>query len=502
MTFENTEQAFSRLEELDAKLSALGHAQSCLYNDAMTVAPKGSAEGRGRTLGVLSGMEYGLIMDPKNGDVVEYLMEHEAELDAVQKRKLELFRKVRLQLTRIPEEEYTAYTRVINEAETVWEKAKKTNDFALFLPHLEKVVEFVRRFAGYYDPEKAPYDALLNEYEEGTDMRKLDAFFGRLREDLVPLIAAVGEAEQIDDSVLKKNYPAEQQRRFTDYLMEAIGIDRRYCTVGETEHPFTNGFHSRDVRITTHYYVTDVSDSMFSVIHEGGHAMYELDIDPAYDHTCLFGGASAGIHESQSRFYENIIGRSKEFTGYIFPQMQSFFPAQLGGATAEQFWRAVNRAQPSLIRTQADELTYSLHVMVRYELEKRLIDGSLAVRDLPGEWGRLYKEYLGIDVPDDRRGCLQDSHWSGGMFGYFPSYALGNAYGAQMLSCMQRDVGDIWPGVARGDLRKVRSWLKEHIHRFGCLYKPGELFANACGAFDPTYYTDYLKTKYTELYRL
>ena len=209
-----------------------------------------------------------------------------------------------------------------------------------------------------------------------------------------------------------------------------------------------------------------------------------------------------GIHESQSRFYENIIGRSRSFIEYIFPEIKKIFPEQLKDVTAEMFWRAVNKAQPSLIRTEADELTYSLHIMVRYELEKRLIDGTLAVKDLPAEWNRLYKEYLGVDVPDDKHGCLQDSHWSGGSLGYFPSYALGSAYGAQMLFRMQEETGDIWLAVSRGDLSAVRKWLKEKIHRFGCLYRPGELFENACGKFDPSYYTDYLEKKYTELYSL
>jgi len=210
---------------------------------------------------------------------------------------------------------------------------------------------------------------------------------------------------------------------------------------------------------------------------------------------------SMGVHESQSRFYENLIGRSLPFIQAIFPKMQEFFPEQLGTVTAEQFYRAVNKAEPSLIRTEADELTYCLHVMVRYEIEKQLIGGTLEVKDVPAEWNRLYKEYLGVDVPDDKRGCLQDSHWSGGSFGYFPSYALGSAYGAQMLHNMEQDI-DVWGPVSKGDLSGVSAWLTEKVHRFGGLLEPAQVIENACGKFDPSYYTDYLTKKYSELYGL
>ncbi len=323
------------------------------------------------------------------------------------------------------------YAMLTNEASDIWHKAKEESNFELFRPVLEKLVSFNQKFAGYYDASKKPYDALLNEYERGVDMEYLDHFFAVVREKLVPLIHAIGEAPQIDDSFLHRHYPAEAQRRFSDYLMEVLGLDRGHCTIGETEHPFTLEFNNKDVRITTNYKEDNVVDSMFSVIHEGGHAKYELGIRDDLQYTCLAGGVSMGVHESQSRFYENIIGRSYPFIQAIFPNMQEFFPEQLGDVTAEQMYRAVNRVEPSLIRTEADELTYCLHVMIRYEIEKMLIGGTLEVKDVPEVWNRMYREYLGVDVPDDRRGCLQDSHWSGGSFGYFPSYALGSAYGAR-----------------------------------------------------------------------
>ena len=293
-----------------------------------------------------------------------------------------------------------------------------------------------------------------------------------------------------------------QQREFSDYLMEVMGLDRKYCGIAETEHPFTTNFNNRDVRITTQYLPHSLASNMYSVIHEGGHALYELGCDDCYNYTVLSGGVSMGIHESQSRFYENIIGRSPAFVHAIFPYVKEHFSQQLENVTEEMFYRAVNKAQPSLIRTEADELTYCLHIMVRYELEKRLIAGTLAIQDLPEAWNKLYKEYLGLDVPSDREGCLQDSHWSFGGIGYFPSYALGSAYGAQMLSVMEQDLGDVFGPVANGDLSQVTQWLRAHIHRYASFRKPGALFREVCGEFDPKYYTDYLTKKYTALYGL
>lgn len=494
-------EALAILENTQKKLFAYNMASSALYLDGATVAPRDTAEGRGMALGILAGEQHALLTDPALADALAVLNEHKGELDLLHARETEeLARSVR-QLTRIPAEEYMAYAQLTNEADDVWRRAKEASDFGLFQPYLEKLVAYNRKFAGYYDPDKAPYDALLNEYERGVDMTMLDGFFAALREKLTPLIRAIGEKPQPDDGFLHRRYPVEQQRKFSDYLMEVLALDRTHCGIGETEHPFTLNFTCQDVRITTHYYENDLASSMYSVIHEGGHARYEMDVDPQVEYTVLAGGVSMGGHESQSRFYENIIGRSRPFIKAIFPKVKEFFPEQLALVTAEQFWRAVNKVQPSLIRTEADELTYCLHIMVRYEIEKALIGGTLEVKDVPETWNRLYKEYLGVDVPDDAHGCLQDSHWSGGSFGYFPSYALGSAYGAQMLRNMEKDM-DVWGPVGKGDLGGVTAWLTEKVHKFGGLLTPAQVVENACGPFDPTAYTDYLTKKYTELYEL
>ena len=502
MKYESVQQAVAALKKHQATMAAYNHALGVLYLDATTAAPSDTWEGRGKTMEIMSEITYKLSTDPELGELLSFLEAHGDELDAQTIREVEVLRKNFDQTKKIPAEEYITYNVLMNDAQAVWAKAKNEDDFASFAPYLEKIMAYNRKFAGYYNANLKPYDALLNEYEEGMTMETLDAFFAQLRATIVPLIAKIKEVPQIDDSFLYKHYPIEIQRKFSDYLMEVLGMDRTHCGIAETEHPYTTNFNNKDVRITTHYHEDNLVSSMFSVIHEGGHALYELGADDCYNFTALSGGVSMGIHESQSRFYENILGRNRAFVHAIFPKTKEFFPEQLADVDEEMFYRAINKAEPSLIRTEADELTYALHVMVRYEIEKQLIAGTLAVRDVPAEWKRLYQEYLGVDVPNDREGCLQDSHWSGGAVGYFPSYALGSAYGPQMLAKMEEDLGDIWADIEKGDLSKVTGWLKEHIHRHASFKKPGALFEEICGKFDATYYTDYLTKKYTELYGL
>lgn len=502
MKYESVEQAISLLKNLQEKSCAYNHAMGVVSLDASTAAPSDSWEGRGKTMGILSQLMYDLIANEENGELFSYLESHADLLDAQTLRELEVLRKNYNQLYRIPAEEYVAYSILQNDAQAVWEKAKNDNDFDTFAPYLAKIVSFNRKFAGYYDADKPAYDALLNEYEEGMTMQTLDAFFEQLRETIVPLIRKIKNSEPIDDSFLKGNYPISKQKELSAYLMQIMGIDTKYCGIAESEHPFTTNFNNKDVRITTHYHPDNFIFSMYSVIHEGGHALYELGADDCYNYSALYGGVSMGIHESQSRFYENLIGRSEAFIHAVFPKIKELFPEQLAQVDETVLYKAVNKVEPGLIRTAADELTYTLHIMVRYEIEKQLIAGTLAVRDVPAEWNRLYKEYLGIDVPNDRDGCLQDVHWSGGMMGYFPSYALGSAYGAQMLYKMKQEIGDIDGDVAKGDISKVTAWLREKIHQYASYKKPGVLFEEVCGPFNAKYYTDYLSEKFSKLYKL
>ncbi len=496
-------QACEQLTELQAKLSAFGHAMALIYYDGATTAPGGTAANRGQTLSILSRESYLLSTGETTVQLLEFLDAHKDELDVKQARIVEVAIKDIREMKKIPMEEYVAYQQLLVRAEDTWHTAKQTNDFALFCPYLEQIFATERRFALYCAPDMHPYNYCLNKYEEGLTMERCDQFFATLRARLVPLIAKIKAAPQLDDACIHGEFSEAEQEKFALELMKAMGIDMDHCGLGTTEHPFTTSLGSHhDVRITTNYDKENLASSMFSVIHEGGHALYDLNSDDSLAYTLLDGGVSMGIHESQSRFYENLLGRSRAFIDFIFPRMQACFPARLANYKAEDVYRAVNLVTPSLIRTEADEVTYALHVMVRYELEKQLMSGELEVKDLPEAWNRLYFEYLGIEVPDDTRGVLQDSHWSGGGIGYFPSYALGSAYGAQLLAKMKESV-DVDACLAKGDFAPINAWNRERIWQHGCLYKPGELLERALGEpFDPSYFTDYLEKKYTELYGL
>jgi carboxypeptidase Taq len=497
------ETALKSLKELQKKLHAFSHASGMIYLDSVTVAPKDTAAGRGETLGVLTQMSYELFANREVADLLAFLRENSDKLSRQQAREVELLQRDYDEISKVPQEEFVEYRKLVNDAQSVWHKAKSGNDFAAFAPYLEKIVETKRRFAGYFNKDKHPYDVCLNQYEYGLNMEKADIFFDKLKQTIVPLIRRIQtEAEQIDDSFLHQDYPVEAQRKLSDYLMDVMTIDRSHCGIGETEHPFTIDFNKYDVRITTKYHKDNFTSSMYSVIHEGGHALYELGTGDELMYTRLAGGTSMGIHESQSRLYENIIGRSESFVNLIFPKLKELFPKQLDGVDARKLYLAVNKSEPSLIRIEADELTYCLHIMVRYEIEKMLMEGTVKVSELPEVWAAKMKEYLGIDVPDDTRGVLQDSHWSGGSIGYFPSYAIGSAYSAQIIARMRRDI-DIEATIASGNLRPIVEWLEERIYRFGSLLDPDDVIMNCCGApFDPTYYTDYLSTKFKAIYNL
>lgn len=496
-------QACQQLTELQAKMMAYGHAMSLIYYDGATTAPKGTAANRAQTLSILSRESYLLSTGEQTVNLLNYLDEHRAELDAKTARIVEIAIKGIREMQKIPMEEYVAYQQLLVEADDAWHTAKETNNFALFCPYLEQIFATERSFALYCEPDMHPYNYCLNKYEEGLTMERCDQFFAQLRSRLVPLIAKIKAAPQISDACILGDFPEDQQQKFSYVLMQTMGIDLDHCGLGTTEHPFTTSLGSHhDVRITTNYKRDNVASSMFSVIHEGGHALYDLNSDDSLAYTMLDGGVSMGIHESQSRFYENLLGRSRAFVNHIFPKMQECFPEQMAGYSAEDVYRAINLVTPSLIRTEADEVTYALHVMVRYELEKQVMSGELEVKDLPAAWNKLYMEYLGVEVPDDTHGVLQDSHWSGGGIGYFPSYALGSAYGAQLLAKMRESV-DVDACLANGDFAPINAWNREHIWRHGCTYKPGELLENALGQpFDPVYFTDYLEKKYSELYNL
>lgn len=495
------QQAKEKLMEYQAKLSAYNHALSLLNYDGDTAAPAETSENRAHTMGILSEEVYRLSTAKETVVLLEYLDSQRKHLTEKENRMVWLLLKdIRFQ-QKIPMDEYVAYQRLLVESQSVWHRAKETSDFALFEPYLEKVFETVVRFARYANPEMDPYDYWLNEYEPGISTKTCDRFFSQLRERLVPLIHQVSLKPQVDNSSIKGCFDERAQDQLSHYLMQLIGLDPLHVGLSTTEHPFTTSLGSHlDERITTHYYKEDYTYSMFSVIHEGGHALYDTGSARDLAFTVLDGGVSMGIHESQSRFYENILGRSKAFIQFLFPKLRELFPEHLAKYTWQDVYKAVNRVEPTLIRTEADEVTYALHVMIRYELEKAVISGKLKVHDLPEEWNRLYKEYLGIDVPDDKRGVLQDSHWSFGAIGYFPSYALGSAYGAQFLKKICETV-NVEESLLKGDFRPMNDWNREHIWKYGSSKTPDQILNGALGeAFDPNVYLDYLESKCRDIY--
>ncbi len=496
------DQAIRILNETEKAMLNYQHTLNILYFDGATIAPRNSAARRGEISGYFGGILHELMTSKSIREALSVILEAGDADEAHVRRRAELLKEESDNLLLIPGDEYTAYQKLLAEADAVWHEAKLKSDWPAFAPYLEKIVDYCRRYAARKNPDAPAYDALVDRYEKGATTAMLDPFFATLRKDLTPVILAAAEKPEPDTAFLHRQYPKHLQQVFSDRLMVMMGIDRNNCAISETEHPFTNFCGKHDVRITTHYHEDDVSLSMFSVIHESGHALYELNTADELQGTCLAKGVTMGIHESQSRFYENLIGRSLPFCQALLPVMREIFPEQMADVDAEKLYRAVCRAKPSLIRTEADELTYAMHVMIRYELEKAMVEGQLSVRDVPGEWNRMYKQYLGVTVPDDRRGCLQDSHWSFGGVGYFPSYALGSAYGAQMMARMQCEI-DVWGPVAKGDLSHVTAWLREKIHRHGSFLKPDQVLENALDApFDPSCYTRYLTEKYTALYDL
>lgn len=406
------------------------------------------------------------------------------------------------ELNCIPPEEYRAFRELVSESTRVWAKAREEQDFDAFAPTLEKIIRYQKKFASYQakDSQKL-YDVMLDHYEKGFGMEKLDEFFQQLKAELVPFLHKVMESDvRIADDFLTGDYTEEKQRELAEYLAEYVGFDFKRGVLATSAHPFTTNLHNHDVRITTHY-SDHMDSSLFSVIHEAGHGIYELGIGDELTQTLVGQGASMGMHESQSRFFENIIGRNEMFWVPLYSKLKEMFPEQLKGVGREMFVKAINKVQPGLIRTEADELTYSLHVLVRYELEKQLIEDDLDVKELPQLWADKYEEYLGVRPQNAAEGVLQDIHWAQGSFGYFPSYALGSAFGAQMYAHMQKEM-DFEHLLEDGKIDVIREYLREHVHRYGKLKTSREILKDMTGEdFNPQYYIDYLKDKYGRLYQ-
>lgn len=495
----------SKMKEFKDYLTQMEYVNGAIALTAWDTSvnmPKKGVEFRSNMMGYMSGESYKLQTSDKIKEFIDYFSDTE-DMDDSSRSMVRSVKKMYDLVKKVPADRYTEFVILTSNAQSVWEDAKKKADYQLFRPYLEKIIAFNKEFAGYWGHDDNKYNALLDNYEEGITTEKLDKIFGDLRDAVVELLKKIRNSSvKVDDSFFRKKYSDDRQEAIGRYILDKMGFDFQAGRLDTYMHPFTIALNNKDVRITTFYHEDDLRSSIFSCIHEGGHAIYEQDIPDELQHTTLAGAASLGVHESQSRFYENIIGRSKAFWKYFYPKMIESFP-EFKHVSFEDFYKAINIVEPSLVRTEADELTYSLHIIIRYEVEKAFINGDVKVDELPALWNRKYREYLGIEPENDREGILQDDHWAGGMIGYFPSYALGNIYGAQFLNKMQKDIPDIFTRIENGDLDSVHQWLKENIHKYGAVYTPQELIKKVTGEeLNAKYFIEYLNKKYSEIYDL
>ena len=469
-------------KEKQKKISYLGHAASLMNWDKETTTPEGGMEKLAEAINYFQTEIFKLSTSDETFDLVCKLAEPEEfnKLDDVMqfdimrnKRDLEKMRK-------LPQEVFEEYVKATTKASIVWPSAKRESDFSKFEKELEAVIEAVKKYHSYVNPDKQVYDALIDQFEEGMTQETIDRVFGDLRKELVPLVEEVTSRKAPDHSKFRFKVPAHVQDKVCRFLVEYMGMDMTRIAFGETEHPFTTNMNLDDVRITNHFKEDNFIEPLFSAIHEGGHAIFEQNIDHKYEGT--EGGAIPymGLHESQSRFYENILGRNINFWKPIWPQMTEMIP-ELKDVTLEEFYQEINSVEKSFIRTEADELTYCLHVILRYEIEREIFKGNVEVKDLPALWNRKMEELLSITPKNDAEGVLQDMHWSDGSFGYFPSYLLGSIYDGMFLEAIEKDLGSIDDILAAGDIKKITAWLKENIHQYGSTRISSEVLKTVCG---------------------
>jgi carboxypeptidase Taq len=491
--------AYDELSRRLGEIYDLEKAHELLYWDQVVKMPPAGAPARSNARATLARLTHERRVDDELGrllDVVEPDAEalpydsDEASLIRVARRDWEKARKVPIELV-----EETA--RVTAAAEAAWAAARRDSDFAAFKPWLDRVLELRRRYVECFAPYDDPYDPLLDDYEPGMKTAEVRAVFERLKQELVPLIADA--ASDDDDEFMHGPFPVERQRELSVELIQRFGFEPTAYRLDTTVHPFCSSLSTQDIRLTTRYSEHELT-ALFTAMHECGHGLYEHGISPTLERTPLCDGVSAAFHESQSRLWENVVGRSRPFWRWFFPTVQAAFPDVLGDADVDAFYRAVNRVRPSFIRVDADEATYGLHIIMRFELEQELIAGTLQTADLPDAWNARVEEYLGLDVPEDRLGVLQDVHWSGGGFGYFPTYQLGNVLSVQIWERLLVDVPDAYDQIERGEFGEIHEWLREKLYRHGRKFTPAETVVRVAGGpIDPEPYLRYLADKNASL---
>lgn len=494
-----------KLKEKLKDISKYHQIMSLMHWDLETGAPERSFEYASNTLGELSGKIYRMETSEEMGDLINKLTQKNEydNLSENDKRIVDLVKKDYERYRKLPEEFVKDLTKTTSNAQKYWVEARKNNDFSIFQPYLEKIVKMSIQQAEYLGYEGNRYDALLDMYEPGMKTKELKGIIEDLKIRLVDFVNDLTEkGTKPEEDFLFEKYDLNKQKEISIKVLELMSYNFKAGRLDVAAHPFTIRINPGDVRITTRYQEKDIRDSFFSTVHEGGHALYEQGISNEFVDTPLYDGASMGIHESQSRFWENILGRSYDFWKYFYPEMQKTFD-QLKDVSVEDFYKAINIVEKSLIRVDADEVTYNLHVMLRFEIEEALINERIKVEDLPKIWNEKMKEYLDIVPENDSVGVLQDVHWAHGSFGYFPSYMLGNLFSAQFYHKMKEEIPDYDKMIRRGDFSSILNWLRSNIHKHGKKYEPNELLRKVTGEkLNVDYFMDYLKEKYSKVYKL
>ncbi len=495
-------QQYEQYKSITQKAADFNNAAAVLGWDQEVYMPEKGFAFRGRQLATLAAQAHDLITSEAYGNLLHELAE-DGKLNEVQQQNvrisLEDYEKNK-KLSAAFVEQMTAQSTASFSA---WIEARHKNDFSLYAPELEKMIALKKQQAELYGYEQHPYDALLDDYEKGATVAMLDPVFENVREQLQPVLAKISSVEQVSDAFFFQSFDKQKQFDFSIEVLRKMGYDMAAGRQDFSEHPFTTSFAPTDVRITTRVSEQDFSSLLWSSIHEGGHALYEQGLPEEQYGLPLGGAASLSIHESQSRLWENCVGRSYDFWTYFYPQLQAFFPAQLKNKSTEDFYKGMNKVQPSLIRTEADELTYHFHVMIRYEIEKALLGKELKTKDLALVWNEYYQKYLGISAKDDRQGVLQDVHWSHGSFGYFPTYSLGSLYAAQFFAQAAAHIGNLHEQISAGNFAPLLQWLRTHIHQYGRRYRSEELCVKITGKpLDFSAFLEGIQTKYSGIYGL
>ena len=490
---------FEKLDEIDAYGRCIGKVQF----DMECCAPEEGLEQAGEDMAILGKRVFAMTHDPEYVKLLTELHEDSEGLPFVRKKAIEhLWDDYAREKNMTPKFAYEC-DLAGNKAYADWLKAKQKKDFSLYRDSFAKVIENTRKTVALWDEQKATvYDSLLDAYEKGGSIAQLDGFFAALKERILPLVKRIQtEGKPIRRDFLSRPVPIPQQEAFSRYLLELEGLRKSVLVLMTTEHPFTDHYGPHDVRVTTHYYEENFISNIFSTLHEGGHALFMQNEPMEYYENHASDNMTSAMHECISRFFENIVGRSEAFINFVTPKLKEFSGHTFDDITPRELFEAVNIAEPCLVRMEADELTYGIHIMIRYELEKAFVNGEITVDEIPALWNAKYKEYLGLDVTDDEKGCLQDVHWTG-MYGYFPSYALGNAYGAQILRTMQKDF-DVFAAIEAGELKKVADWLTEKVFAIASVSTPDEWIRKITGEpLNVNYFLDYLEEKFTKLYEL